>query len=85
MLSVFLIIIKKIHRAHKKIKHCRVKMEGRLFEVGTMKFESLVDLVNFYIKFPLYRKVKLSYPVSKDIIKRLGNLSVSTFASTNKI
>lgn len=28
------------------------------------------------MKFPLYRKVKLSYPVSKDIVKRMGNLSL---------
>lgn len=41
-----------------------------------MKFESLVDLVNFYIKYPLYRKVKLCYPVSKDVVKRLGNMSL---------
>jgi len=53
-----------------------IKSEGRLYEVGTMKFESLIDLVNFYMKFPLYRKVKLSYPVSKDVVKRLGNLSL---------
>lgn len=28
------------------------------------------------MKYPLYRKVKLSYPVSKDIVKRMGNLSL---------
>ena len=28
------------------------------------------------MKFNLYQKVKLSYPVSKDIVKRMGNLSL---------
>jgi phosphatidylinositol phospholipase C gamma-1 len=41
-----------------------------------MKFESLIELVNYYMKYALYRKVKLSYPVSKDIVKRMGNLSL---------
>lgn len=65
-----------LNRAHQKIKHCLVKSEGRLYEVGTTKFEGLIDLVNFYTKYPLYRKVKLSYPVSKDIVKRMGNLTL---------
>ena len=41
-----------------------------------MKFESLVELVNYYMKYPLYRKVKLNHPVSKEIVKRMGNLSL---------
>lgn len=41
-----------------------------------MKFESLIDLINYYMKFALYNKVKLSYPVSKEIVKRMGNLSL---------
>lgn len=53
-----------------------MKSEGRLYEVGNTKFEGLIDLVNFYTKYPLYRKVKLSYPVSKDIVKRMGNLTL---------
>lgn len=59
-----------------KIKHCLIKSEGRLYEVGSMKFESLIELINYYMKYPLYRKVKLSHPVSKDIVKRMGNLSL---------
>jgi phosphatidylinositol phospholipase C gamma-1 len=66
----------KIFRAHQKIKHCLVKSEGRLYEVGPTKFENLIDLINFYMKYPLYRKVKLSYPVSKDVVKRMGNLTL---------
>lgn len=65
-----------LHRAHQKIKHCLVKSEGRLYEVGNTKFEGLIDLVNFYTKYPLYRKVKLSHPLSKDIVKRMGNLTL---------
>lgn len=41
-----------------------------------MKFESLIDLINYYMKNVLYPKVKLSFPVSKDIVKRMGNLSL---------
>ena len=41
-----------------------------------MKFESLIELINYYMKYPLYRKVKLSHPVTKDIVKRMGNLSL---------
>ena len=42
--------------AEKKIKHCLVKQEGRLFFIGTAHFESLLDLIHFYEKHPLYRK-----------------------------
>ncbi|KAL1425760.1 hypothetical protein MTO96_018920 [Rhipicephalus appendiculatus] len=59
-------------RAENKLKHCRIKQEGRLFVIGTAQFESLVELVNYYEKHPLYRKVKLKYPVNEDIIRRIG-------------
>jgi phosphatidylinositol phospholipase C gamma-1 len=45
-------------RAEKMIKHCLIKQEGRLFLIGTAQFESLVDLIGYYEKHPLYRKVK---------------------------
>lgn len=66
-------------RANQHIKHCRITVDGRLYIVGAggMEFESLVDLVNFYLKYPLYKKVKLQYPVSKDMLKRIGNVLVS--------
>lgn len=64
------------YRAQQRIKHCLIKSEGRLYEVGSMKFESLIDLINYYMKFSLYQKVKLSHPVSKEIVKRMGNLSL---------
>lgn len=59
-------------RAENKLKHCRIKQEGRLFVIGTSQFESLVELVNYYEKHPLYRKVKLKYPINEEIIRRIG-------------
>lgn len=42
-----------------------------------MDFESLIDLVNFYMKHPLYRKVKLTHPIPKDMLKRINTMNVS--------
>lgn len=52
-------------------------MEGRLYEMGGMEFESLVDLVNFYSKHPLYRKVTLTYPIPREMIRRINTMDVS--------
>ncbi|XP_028391934.1 1-phosphatidylinositol 4,5-bisphosphate phosphodiesterase gamma-1-like [Dendronephthya gigantea] len=51
-------------KAEGKVKHCRIIQEGRLFTIGTAQFESLVELVDHYTKFPLYRKIKLKKPIS---------------------
>ncbi|XP_038050378.1 1-phosphatidylinositol 4,5-bisphosphate phosphodiesterase gamma-1-like isoform X2 [Patiria miniata] len=59
-------------RAEGKIKHCRINQEGRLFAIGNAHFESIVELVSYYEKFPLYRKMKLKYPVNQEIVDRLG-------------
>ncbi|XP_043670796.1 1-phosphatidylinositol 4,5-bisphosphate phosphodiesterase gamma-1 [Vespula pensylvanica] len=59
-------------RAEKKIKHCRIKFEGRLYTIGTVQFESLVELVNYYERNPLYKRIKLSHPVNQDVIRRVG-------------
>ncbi len=59
-------------RAEGKIKHCRIKGEGRLFTIGTAQFESLVELVTYYEKNALYRKMKLRYPVNQNLVERLG-------------
>ena len=61
--------------ADKKVKHCLIKKEGRLFLIGTAQFESLVDLVAHYEKNPLYKKVKLKTPVTEELLARRGNLS----------
>ncbi|XP_054856384.1 1-phosphatidylinositol 4,5-bisphosphate phosphodiesterase gamma-2 [Eublepharis macularius] len=58
-------------RAEGKVKHCRIMQEGRLFVLGTSAyFESLVELVNYYEKHPLYRKMKLRYPVTEELLDR---------------
>ncbi|XP_019740106.1 1-phosphatidylinositol 4,5-bisphosphate phosphodiesterase gamma-1-like isoform X2 [Hippocampus comes] len=60
-------------RAEGKIKHCRIQQEGRLFMLGSSaEFESLVDLVSYYEKHPLYRKMKLRYPINEDALDRMG-------------
>ncbi|KOC61102.1 1-phosphatidylinositol 4,5-bisphosphate phosphodiesterase gamma-1 [Habropoda laboriosa] len=63
-------------RAEKKIKHCRIKLEGRLYTIGTVQFESLVELVSYYERHPLYKKIKLNHPVNQDVIRRMGLVTV---------
>ncbi|XP_056381806.1 1-phosphatidylinositol 4,5-bisphosphate phosphodiesterase gamma-2 isoform X2 [Hyla sarda] len=59
-------------RAEGKIKHCRIQKDGRLFVLGTSAyFENLVELVNYYEKHALYRKIKLRYPVTEELLTRL--------------
>ena len=58
--------------ADKRVKHCLIKKEGRLFLIGTAQFESLVDLVAHYEKNPLYKKVKLKTPVTQELLARRG-------------
>lgn len=62
-------------RADKKIKHCRIKLEGRLYTIGNVEFESLVELINYYETHPLYRRVKLSYPISEEAVKKMAMVS----------
>ncbi|XP_072904691.1 1-phosphatidylinositol 4,5-bisphosphate phosphodiesterase gamma-1-like isoform X1 [Hemitrygon akajei] len=60
-------------RAEGKIKHCRIQQEGRLFMLGSSaEFESLVDLVNYYEKHSLYRKMKLRYPINEETLEKMG-------------
>ncbi|XP_053401760.1 1-phosphatidylinositol 4,5-bisphosphate phosphodiesterase gamma-1-like isoform X4 [Mercenaria mercenaria] len=59
-------------RAEGKIKHCRIRQEGRLFTIGTAEFESLVELVQYYEKYPLYKKMKLRKAVSDSVVEREG-------------
>jgi hypothetical protein len=56
------------------VKHCRIKQEGRLFTIGTASFESLVELVSYYEKHPLYRRMKLRYPVSSQLLEKVGTV-----------
>ena len=66
-------------RAEGKIKHCRIKQEGSLFIIGTAQFESLIDLVTYYEKHPLYRKVRLRYPVTEEIVRQRGVVNAFLF------
>jgi phosphatidylinositol phospholipase C gamma-1 len=60
-------------RFQKKIKHCVIKEEGRLFTVGMNKFETLADLISYYSKHAFYQKIKLTEAVNEDLVKSLGN------------
>lgn len=62
-------------RAEGKIKHCRIKQEGRLFTIGNASFESLVELVQYYKKNSLYRKMKLRYAVTDQLLQSDGTVS----------
>ncbi|CAG2176408.1 unnamed protein product, partial [Oppiella nova] len=59
-------------RAENKIKHCRIRREGRLYVIGSAEFESLTELIEYYEKNPLYRKVKLKFPATEEIVGKLG-------------
>lgn len=63
------------YRAEKKIKHCRIKLEGRLYTIGVKQFESLVELIKHYEHNYLYKKIKLWFPVNDDVVQRLGTVS----------
>ena len=61
-------------RAENKIKHCRINQDGRLFSIGSVQFESLVDLVEWYQKHPLYKSIKLKYPVNNRVISQIASV-----------
>jgi len=74
-------------RAEGKVKHCLIKREGKLYTIGTANFESLLELVAYYEKNPLYKKVKLKTPVTDELLARRGTLNltngeVSPYCST---
>lgn len=58
------------------VKHCRIHKEGSLYVLGSSsEFESLVELVNYFRKKPLYRKTKLRYPVTPELVQRFSMVS----------
>jgi len=76
-------------RAEGKVKHCLIKKEGRLYTIGSAQFESLLELVAYYEKNPLYKKVRLKTAVTEELLARRGTLSglgtngeVSPYCST---
>ncbi|KAF0040834.1 hypothetical protein F2P81_006732 [Scophthalmus maximus] len=80
-------------RGDGKVKHCRIQKEGNMYLLGTTtEFESLVELVNYFKKKPLYRKIKLRYPVTKELVDRFGRerdcaslYEVKTYVEPNEI
>ncbi|XP_072551841.1 1-phosphatidylinositol 4,5-bisphosphate phosphodiesterase gamma-2 [Salminus brasiliensis] len=60
-------------RGEGMVKHCRIHREGSMYVLGTSsEFESLVELVNYFRKKPLYRKIKLRYPVTPELVERFS-------------
>lgn len=67
-------------RGDGKVKHCRIQKEGNMYLLGTTtEFESLVELVNYFRKKPLYRKIKLRYPVTPELVDRFSTVSFKRF------
>ncbi|KAM8893117.1 1-phosphatidylinositol 4,5-bisphosphate phosphodiesterase gamma-2 [Spinachia spinachia] len=80
-------------RGDGKVKHCRVQKEGNMYLLGTTtEFESLVDLVDYFRKKPLYRKIKLRYPVTPELVDHFSTekdcaslYEVKTYVEPNEI
>ncbi|XP_029009963.1 1-phosphatidylinositol 4,5-bisphosphate phosphodiesterase gamma-2-like [Betta splendens] len=80
-------------RGDGKVKHCRIQKEGNLYLLGTTtEFQSLVELVNYFRKKPLYRKIKLRYPVTPELVERFSTMKdcaslydVKTYVQPNEI
>ncbi|KAG7281514.1 hypothetical protein CRUP_007548, partial [Coryphaenoides rupestris] len=68
-------------------------MEAGVFLLGdSIEFESLVELVNYFRKKPLYRKIKLRYPVTPELVTRFSTekdcallYEVKTYVEPNEI
>ena len=56
-------------RAEGKIKHCRVKKEGRMYCIGDTEFDSMTEMIRYYEKHPLYRKMKLRFAVCDELLR----------------
>lgn len=64
------------NRGDGKVKHCRIQKEGTCYLLGTTTyFDSLVELVNYFRKKSLYRKIKLRYPVTPELVERFSTVS----------
>lgn len=66
------VTVLSLSRAEGKIKHCRVQQEGQTVMLGNSEFDSLVDLISYYEKHPLYRKMKLRYPINEEALEKIG-------------
>lgn len=64
------------NRGDGQVKHCRIQKEGKRYLLGTTTdFESLVELISYYRKKPLYRKIKLRYPVTPELVECFSTVS----------
>uniref|UniRef100_A0A4W6F008 1-phosphatidylinositol 4,5-bisphosphate phosphodiesterase gamma n=1 Tax=Lates calcarifer TaxID=8187 RepID=A0A4W6F008_LATCA len=80
-------------RGDGKVKHCRIQKEGSMYLLGTTtEFESLMELVSYFRKKPLYRKIKLRYPVTPELVDRFSTekdcaslYEVKTYVEPNEI
>eukprot|EP00038_Savillea_parva_P017361 m.19984 g.19984 ORF g.19984 m.19984 type:complete len:1333 (+) comp3742_c0_seq1:562-4560(+) len=59
-------------RSDRKVRHCRVRKEGRMYSIGESEFDSLVALVEYYETRPLYKKTRLTEAVDAEAAARLG-------------
>uniref|UniRef100_A0A8C2JJA4 Phosphoinositide phospholipase C n=1 Tax=Cyprinus carpio TaxID=7962 RepID=A0A8C2JJA4_CYPCA len=63
-------------RGEGMVKHCRIHKEGSMYVLGTSsEFESLLELVDYFRKKPLYRKIKLRYPVTPELVERFSSVN----------
>jgi phosphatidylinositol phospholipase C gamma-1 len=65
-----------------QVKHCLIKKEGRLFVVGSSQYESLLDLIAYYERHPLYNKVRLKVPVTEELLQKRGGFFSSSSSSS---
>lgn len=52
--------------------------------LGNSEFDSLVDLVSYYEKHPLYRKMKLRYPINEEALEKIGT-AVSAWGVAGRV
>uniref|UniRef100_A0A8C1CGM2 Phosphoinositide phospholipase C n=1 Tax=Cyprinus carpio carpio TaxID=630221 RepID=A0A8C1CGM2_CYPCA len=74
-------------RGEGMVKHCRIHKEGSMYVLGnSSEFESLMELVDYFRKKPLYRKIKLRYPVTPELITISASLYESKqYVEANEI
>lgn len=56
-------------RMENKIRHCRVKEDGRLLVVSNQRFESIDKLVQHYSSKSFYMGLKLKHAVNEELYK----------------
>ena len=56
------------------MRHCRIQEDEGQFIIGSATFDSLPELVAYYEKKPLYRKMKLRYAINDDVLNSLEQM-----------